>query len=385
MSTFRRVSIFLTLFTLVLVLFVPPVFAAKERGAAYKIGLSYYDKKDYWQAAKYFEEYVNMSNDISDEQKFVIGDAFINTENYYQGKKYLDKIDNPKKLTNKSSYYIAKALLEGQQKEYDKAVEYTDKVLKNKKEKNGFFVKKARVIKIVNLIQKNDKSVVAEMKKMVSVPFSNVDYYTVNTYLLLLSNIDPNFDEFMTTYVEKADPLTNAFFYTTFGMIYRGKGEVEKAKLSYEKAVTQYPAFVPAYLEYERMYRDQDDFKTALEYYKKVAQIYPTYFKANNGIGWSYYELVKGGQLDKQYYDVAVEHLLSVNKNNPEYSRAYNTIGVIYLEKKYYQKAIEYFHTALKYEDYAKPYGNLASAYEALGDFEKAKEYWDKSLMFPNN
>jgi tetratricopeptide (TPR) repeat protein len=74
---------------------------------------------------------------------------------------------------------------------------------------------------------------------------------------------------------------------------------------------------------------------------------------------------------------------------DPNYSPAYNNLGLAYKQKDDYDKAIEYYQKALKLDfeqvgpghtEVAIRYNNLGIAYEYKGEYDKAIEYYQKAL-----
>jgi tetratricopeptide (TPR) repeat protein len=72
---------------------------------------------------------------------------------------------------------------------------------------------------------------------------------------------------------------------------------------------------------------------------------------------------------------------------SPYNHEIHNGLGVIYMEKGLYRKAIEEFHEAIRVKyDFDFPHNNLASAYLKLGETEKAAEALSKAISInPDN
>ena len=109
---------------------------------------------------------------------------------------------------------------------------------------------------------------------------------------------------------------------------------------------------------------------------------------------------LNAAQLNKQalalynhgfYTDVAqaIEYLNNAVRLDPDYSPAYNNLGLAYKQKGDYDKALEYFQKALKLDlkqvgpwhtEVAIRYNNLAMTYEYKGEYDKAIAYYEKAL-----
>ncbi|MDH4467322.1 MAG: hypothetical protein QE271_04620 [Bacteriovoracaceae bacterium] len=93
-------------------------------------------------------------------------------------------------------------------------------------------------------------------------------------------------------------------------------------------------------------------------------------------ICWSYFDREKSS-----------EYLEKSLKQNPNHPRTNYILGIEAVEKKDYQRAVEYYQTAVKnypVEDkyhLNETYNNMGSAYFYLQNFKMAKESWEKSLV----
>ena len=87
--------------------------------------------------------------------------------------------------------------------------------------------------------------------------------------------------------------------------------------------------------------------------------------------------------------DKAIGYLEQAILLDQDFSAAYNNLGLAYDSKGDYDKAIEYYQKSLKiglkklgseHPDVATSYNNLGKAYESKGDYGKAIEYCQKAL-----
>lgn len=69
-------------------------------------------------------------------------------------------------------------------------------------------------------------------------------------------------------------------------------------------------------------------------------------------------------------------------EDNPDDPLVYFSLGTLYLEATRYQEAIEAFETTVKLDaDYMAAFWQLANAYQANGDVDKAIEAYDQTLQ----
>lgn len=82
-------------------------------------------------------------------------------------------------------------------------------------------------------------------------------------------------------------------------------------------------------------------------------------------------------------YDQAEKEILAANQIYPDYPPAVNNLGLIYRQKKNYQKAEELFTKAIKLAGYPPAFENLALIYFDQGKFQESKEIL--TIFFQND
>jgi len=84
---------------------------------------------------------------------------------------------------------------------------------------------------------------------------------------------------------------------------------------------------------------------------------------------------------NKKEYDKAIEcykKAIEVDDKEPFY---YNSLGIIYHNQKKYDKAIEYYKKAIEVNDkYVYPYNSLGNIYKNQKEYNKAIEYYKKAI-----
>ncbi len=120
-------------------------------------------------------------------------------------------------------------------------------------------------------------------------------------------------------------------------------------------------------------YYRQREFAKAIQSYKKVIELNPSYFEAYNNLGIIYQDL---GDYDKasELYNKAI-------KVNPQYEKAYNNLGILYLITNRYDEALTAFQNALRINpNNVESNINLGTLYRRKNQFDKSIEYYKKAL-----
>lgn len=198
--------------------------------------------------------------------------------------------------------------------------------------------------------------------------------------------------------------------YKTYAPLYDGIGHVYMKKHSFHSAFSAYS--LAAKLEPSNtLYRIHaqnavyagilNSLATASELLyqaSNVAQMNPVLVKNINNFMQSNYtslevlsdfyqgstdvSLAKGNSalFDKNYGE-AIKFYNSSLRQNKDVYKAYNNLGLVYMEQGKINEAVKFFKKALNYNSKtAMPYNNLAVAYYKLGDSSKAKMYTNKAL-----
>jgi type IV pilus assembly protein PilF len=129
-------------------------------------------------------------------------------------------------------------------------------------------------------------------------------------------------------------------------------------------------------LSYEiaKVYRDINEYDLSLHYFKKTLELKPDYSEAWNDLGILYSKSQKWDPAI-QSFQRAVDNLLY---KTPDI--AYNNMGLVYYRKGEYQKAIECYMKAINTFHYATYYTNLGLAYEAINRWDNAVDAYKDSI-----
>ncbi len=113
---------------------------------------------------------------------------------------------------------------------------------------------------------------------------------------------------------------------------------------------------------------------------KEAIRLKPDYADAYNYLGVLYF---RTGRVDLaiESYEKALSNLLYLNPQKTHFN-----LGVAYLSRKEYHKAVEQFKEAIKIvPDYAAAYVNLGRAYEGLDMDHQARRSYEKAVEYAPN
>jgi Flp pilus assembly protein TadD len=113
-------------------------------------------------------------------------------------------------------------------------------------------------------------------------------------------------------------------------------------------------------------YYNQKDFPKAIQAYRKVIELDPTYVEAYNNLGILYQMM---GDMDK-----ALGAYQKSTKINPKYEKGYNNLGVLLLLSGRYEEASEAFQKALAVNS------NNIESHIHLGVLLKKKGQWQEAI-----
>ena len=107
--------------------------------------------------------------------------------------------------------------------------------------------------------------------------------------------------------------------FSNYGVILQDQNELNKAEMSYRKAIELNPDFANAYLNLGNLLRDLGKFQEAEMSYRKAIELNPEYAKAHFNLGFVLMDLGKSQE--------AFESYLKVIEINPSFSNIYPSIA----------------------------------------------------------
>ncbi len=140
--------------------------------------------------------------------------------------------------------------------------------------------------------------------------------------------------------------------YNALGLMYKEKGDIGNALISFEKAIALKPDYTFAYNNLGNLYSDIGKREEAIVWYKKVIEINPKDLDAHYNLGITYSEI---GRLDE-----AAASLRKAVEINPRDAQALVNLGIIYAGMGREEEARASFQQAIRVDpDNAAAYLNL--------------------------
>jgi Tfp pilus assembly protein PilF len=166
--------------------------------------------------------------------------------------------------------------------------------------------------------------------------------------------------------VEKDRPLaSDVLNQFNLGVQFYNQREISKAIQAYKKVIEMDPSYIEAYNNLGIIYQELGDFENALKAYQKSIEINSQYEKAYNNLGILFYL--------KDRYEEALEAFqkaLAINPNNIE---SYINCGILFKKKGEWDKAIESYRKALAINPlHGETHYNIALLYEQMENVELA-------------
>lgn len=198
--------------------------------------------------------------------------------------------------------------------------------------------------------------------------------------------------------------------YNLLGLAYYQKKEYVKAIKAYKKSVKYEPAYACVYANIGHIYQELNNYDKAIEYYEKSQHYAPNNSLPVYYAGRAYVQ--KGDLVNALKYltravempDPSAEYFLdlgllyddlnnmsidTINKAielKPDYYEAYNTLGVIYQNKKDFENAISIYMKALEVNpDGYETYNNLGNLYLELKIYDVSAYNYNKGIIINPN
>jgi tetratricopeptide (TPR) repeat protein len=203
----------------------------------------------------------------------------------------------------------------------------------------------------------------------------------------------------------------NPLIYVGLGDAYLARGAYEPAKTNYDQALKLKPNFAPALYGIGKISFKQKKYSLSLENQIKATEadnnFAPAFFekglifylldKFNDAIeAFERYDALQPGSLRGKTYlakahygkgelDKALGILNDVLAKDAEYSEANKYTAYVYIDKKEYDKAEEYFNKVKTEDLNAEDYMKWSKIYTDKKEFTKAYELLDKAVAIDSN
>jgi eukaryotic-like serine/threonine-protein kinase len=161
--------------------------------------------------------------------------------------------------------------------------------------------------------------------------------------------------------------------YRRLGSAYLAAGKKQEAVQSYQRAIEINPYYSLNYLQLGAAYLEFGDNAKALTAFQRSTELNPGSFVGYNNIGIVYYKQGKWDQCIP-----AFQKALEIQPS----SEAYSNLGTAYFFLKRYDDSIKMYEKAVELDPGSDAYvGNLADAYRASGDPQKASLGYEKAIQ----
>jgi len=194
---------------------------------------------------------------------------------------------------------------------------------------------------------------------------------------------EPELAEFAIEQCDKAIELDDeiASAHALLGRIYQAKGEQEKAIDAFARALELSPLSFGLQEATGDAYRELEEYDRAEVAYNEALLLRPP------GEASTYYRLGYMYARWQQRYDDAIAPFKVYIDLEPEKSRGYNSLGVVYFELNRFEDARRMFeHSLATWDTTYLVCNNLATCYYWEGRFADASRLFEKALEFdPSN
>ena len=161
--------------------------------------------------------------------------------------------------------------------------------------------------------------------------------------------------------------------YVTLGMIQTGTGRYEEAVGNLQKALALDPINADAYTELAKTYQQMGKLKDAESTYMNAIAVRPGYWGTHNELGGFYYRLGRYAEAEKEFRRVV--------ELTPDNARGYKNLGVIAYLQKHYEEAAKMYEKSVAIKPSADAYSNLGAVYYSLAQYAEAARYYEKAVQ----
>jgi tetratricopeptide (TPR) repeat protein len=161
--------------------------------------------------------------------------------------------------------------------------------------------------------------------------------------------------------------------YTSLGIAYYEKGQVNKAIAHLKNAIRLNPNYANAHFNLGVVYQSQGLINEAIKEYRISIEIIPNHISAHNNLGLSYF--LQGNVIK------AIEHYKVAIRINPNYPNAHDNLGNAYQSQGLINRAIKEYETVLKINPNSpEANNNLGNVYAKLNRIDKAIQQYQVVL-----
>lgn len=173
----------------------------------------------------------------------------------------------------------------------------------------------------------------------------------------------------------------NEFIQNSLGLVYLAKERYSLAQQHFERALALNPEFYAAKNHLGAALMKQKKYEPAIQCFKEISEnlLYATPENPITNIGWIY--------LEKKEYRSAKDYFSKALDIRPCFVIAVHGLASVYIEMIQYDNALKILNRCIKkIPKAAILHSDLAKVYEALREFEKAQAEWKTVLLLaPEN
>jgi tetratricopeptide (TPR) repeat protein len=360
-----------------------------------QLGVDFYHNQEFDKALNAFKE----ATIKSEYPTYYINEGLvlIALEEYEEALECFKKAREMKKGQLEQAYYGA-GLAFLKMGNYEEALEYFEQTLLEDPKHLDGYLHKAYVLQWID-----------RYEEALQTYNEALDYYPEEMRIWIekgrLLNYLERYEEAL-QYFSQAIDKDGAFgeTYNQRGLSYLYLNQLDEAKDDFDRAVELFSNEDKVYLNYGLYYEKIGDINNAFDAYSKAIEIEETKFKGHFYRGLLYYKLGEKNKALEDFEMIIVHQdktvLLYLGKIYTEQGRyeeaaiayenyliskpsteLYNELGLIYIELKQYEKALDYFFKAHELE--SNDLGilfNIGITYGYLGDYGESKNYMEKIL-----
>ncbi|SDT87110.1 tetratricopeptide repeat protein [Desulfobacula phenolica] len=210
-----------------------------------------------------------------------------------------------------------------------------------------------------NLHSENKRKIAAATQRV------GEEYYNAGKYTAALKNL---------LEAQKIIP-NDPYLHNSLGLVYLAKQRYDLAENEFKKALDLKADYSQAENNLGAVYLKQEKWNLAIKCFESVCEnlLYSTPEIPLSNLGWAYFH--------QKMFKKAKQYFIQSMEIRPDFLIAVHGIASVYNETGYPSKAIEFLHRALeKNPGAAILHSDLAKAYEALKEFDKAQKAWKNVL-----
>jgi tetratricopeptide (TPR) repeat protein len=165
--------------------------------------------------------------------------------------------------------------------------------------------------------------------------------------------------------------------FNNLGLIFARQERYNDAVLVYKKGIERNPSAAVLYNNLGNVYYDMGMFEQAVINFKKAGGLDPVFLERLYHLGIDSYIKDGSGGIDS-----AISKLQETAKHNMNKAKSMHDLGVAYMERRMFDKALEAFGSALLIDpNYLSAHVNMGYIYQEKEEYEKAIMSFERALI----